>query len=79
MYAFETSDFRVGIADTTYRALVRAMDGEESAADRLLECADKSEWGRSAVKMIDGWEVAREAQLLADDGGVCGTFYELRG
>ena len=79
MYAFETSDFRVGIAETTYRAIVRAMDGEESAADRLLECADKSEWGRSAVKIVDGWEVAREAQLLAHDGEVCGTFYELRG
>lgn len=78
MYAFETSDCRVGIADTTYRALVRALGGDESYADRLLDCANRTEWGRSAVNMIDSWEVAREAQLLGHDGEVCGTFYELR-
>ena len=79
MYAFETSDLRVGIADTTYRAIVRALDGEESAAGRLLDCVDQSGWEFSPLEAIEGWEVARESKLLGHDGEVCGTLYELRG
>lgn len=79
MYAFETSDFRVGIAETTYRAIVRAMDGDECAADSLLDCVEQSGWDFSPCQTIAEWEVAREAKLLGDDGMVCGTLYELRG